>query len=306
MKKTFKIGILITPENVYLGLVENKFISLAEKKYKYTDFDFINIDKEIEKFLNEIGLRPGDIDSINLVDEVNSEISNSIKIESIKLNKLTKADWILNSNWIYSLNEIESENISEYNPVYPYLTVYSAATSTDLILNESQADSKIIGSFSDQTPELLIKEIAEILEIKIEDIDDLTSIGDPVILNFEYELAPDLDLRISSIKEPLEKEYKNKLAEYSAFEEKLKVELIKNLKADLAAAAHEKLFDYINTKLFGIADAMQVKVISLVGDFWLNKRFQEKLIRVAVGTDIKIKFPAETTPLPLGSFVANN
>lgn len=304
MKKIFKLGVLINAKNVHIGLVENQYISLIERKYDLNNFEIAELPKELESIVNEVGLKLSDIQALNLVDELNY-LGENFKLDSVRINKIDRFDWILSSNWIYELKEVETENLTEYQPVYPYLTIYSSGKSTDLILNEENSEPKIVGSFIDEIPENLISEINKIIEVSKSESMELTEEGDPTFLNFEYEIEPDFDLRIADIKNVVRKQYDTAQSEFSKFKPEISRELTRNLKADLLASVYEKLFDYINAKIFGIADAMQAKAISLVGSFWLNKRFQEKLIRIAAGSEFKIKFPSQDQPLPLGSFVAS-
>lgn len=314
MSKTFDVGILISPEYIDIGLVQDRSISLIEKKINSEEKSLSEIEGIIEDLANEAGLKITDINEIkyfvdykkNTDKKAESQLRKIAEKNKIKLCKIENPAWILDSNWIYNLKEIEEEEITDHSPQYPYITVLSNKNSVDFILNNEKNDSRIIGSFIDQTPPELIADVSEILDISdTREINNLATLGDSNALDFDYEIKPDFDMEISAIKAKIKAYYEKEKANYiSLKDEKLKAELLNNLKADMLAALYEKLFDYINAKLFGIADAFGVKNISLIGNFWIDQRLQDKMLRISLSDDFKLKFPAKGNTSPFGSLLA--
>ncbi len=307
-----KLGIVISSNFIHVGLVNSQFISLFELKFKYKDFESSNLGEYITGKLNETGIESSDLKSISLFTEEISKNSKELvkqvelfsKENNIELNNINNADWLIESNWIYTKEQIEEEEIKNSNVQYPYLTAISTRDSLDIIINMEKGDAKIVGSSIDISPEELINYVTNYLGVKDEKhYEELSLLGDPEVLDYKPAIKPDFDISLVDLKKIFEDYYASEAAKIAKHEPVLKEELNTNLNADMVSTINDKLFDYLITKILGIADAFEINNISLVGKLWNNKRLQDMLIRQSID-DFIVKFPDRNTPIPLGSFLA--
>lgn len=313
LNTNFKLGFVVSSNFSYIGLVKNQFISFFELKIKSPELLSKGVAKFIETKLDEQKIKFIDLEIINIFIEDTSDITANIynelekfaKDNKIKFQILTRADWIVESNWVYSKEQLVEEEIKDFKPQYPYLTVVSDFENLDIIYNNEKGDAKIVGSSLTISPEALIDYVSNFLGIKDENhFSELYLMGDPEFLDFKPIIKADFDINLDELKRKFEEKYSDEVDKIEKLELKVQKELLDNLKSDLLSSTGDKIFDYLITKILGIADAFETKNISLVGNLWNNRRFQEKIIREAID-DFTIKFPDMNSSFPLGSFLAS-